>query len=155
MKSNLIHSPTTLAASAPGAQSRVCRIATRLLERLTSWRRPAIDARQVELLAETVAAQPALRQWLLVVASESPRVRRALLARAAQAMRVDVGNLEASQVLEQLADTRLMRAVTEYLLQQAGLQPLGRAKPKRPEARVRLDSLNDRLQCRQQQLISA
>jgi hypothetical protein len=119
MKSNLIHSPTTLAASAPDAQPRVCRIATRLLERLTSWRRPAIDARQVELLAETVAAQPALRQWLLVVASESPRVRRALLARAAQAMRVDVGNLEASQVLEQLADTRLMRAVTEYLLQQA------------------------------------
>ena len=155
MKSNLVTATATPAMLLSDAQPSQAGVLARLVKSLTSWGRPALDPNRVEHLSETIAAQPALRQWLLVIASETPRVRRALLARAAQAMRSDVGNVEASEVLEQLADARLMRAVTEYLLQKTGLQPLTPTKPTGSGARVRLNELADRLQARPQRRLAA
>jgi hypothetical protein len=52
--------------------------------------------------------------------------------------------VEASEVLEQLTDARLMRAVTEYLFQKEGLEPLGATEAGGRGARVRLDALGRR-----------
>jgi hypothetical protein len=157
MNKTLINTSAYSGSRATPSRAECCSagIAARVLEKLTPWRRPAIDPLHVEHLGETIAAQPALRQWLLVIASESPRVRRALLARANQAMRSDIGSPEASEVLQQLADARLLDAVTEYLLFQAELQPVEGAKRTGRGARVRFDTLGHRLKAREQQQLAA
>jgi hypothetical protein len=123
------------------------RFAARVFQPLAILWRPRLDPERVTFVAGVVASQPALRQWLLVIASESARVRRALLARGVQEMRTTLGSPEVAEVMEQLADESLLHAVTVTLFRQSGMEPPTQRTG--PLARVRLAELGERLQQRE------
>src|SRR5687768_10334413 len=79
-----MHSTTSSALNRPAHSGFGFRLAARLLQPLSLLWRPRLDPERVTLIARIVASEPALRQWLLVIAGEEPRVRRALLARGVQ-----------------------------------------------------------------------
>ena len=120
--------------------------ATRFLEWTRQWWNPAPDRELVARVAQTAARHAALRHWLLVIASEPPRLRRALLTRAAEELRTLPADTEAADALEHFADTDLLHAVTETLLRQHGLEPLAPAHRIGRAARVRLAELSSLLQ---------
>lgn len=120
------------------------RLASLLFHPLSLLCRAQPNPERVALVASVVACQPALRQWLIIIASEPARVRRALLARAVQEMRATLGNPEVAEIMEQLADEPLLRAVTESLFRRSGMQPPSQQTG--PVARVRLTELGERLQ---------
>jgi hypothetical protein len=90
------------------------------------------------------AHQPTLRRWLIASASEPPRVRRALLVRAAQELRASALHREAADALEDLTDARLLQAVTKALFLQSGLELPAPVKRTGRIARVRLAELAER-----------
>jgi hypothetical protein len=120
------------------------RLVSLLLHPLSLIRRAQPDPARVAFVTSVVSSEPVLRQWLLIIASEPARVRHALLARATQEMRVTLCSPEVAEVMEQLADEPLLRAVTKSLFRRSGMEPpaqeTGRA------ARVRLTELSERLQ---------
>jgi hypothetical protein len=116
--------------------------------------RAQVDPQQIADLAETVANQPRLRTWLLTIASEAPRVRRALLARGAKELRA-IGHLDAADALEQMSDAAVLHAVTEALLRHSELEPLQPRQRTGRSARTRLGELNRRLEAGSQTACAA
>jgi hypothetical protein len=121
------------------------RLVVQLASPLTRLLRPAPDARRVAVLAEIIAAERSLWTWLLVIASEPPRVRRALLARGAQELRVTLQNPVASDAIAQLADAPLLHAVITVLFRRHSLPPLTAEQRTGRHARVRLAQLGEHL----------
>jgi hypothetical protein len=145
-----MHSIVSSITDRPAHSGFCFRLAARLLQPLSLLWRPRPNPERVAFLAGIVANQPAVRHWLLVIAGEPARVRRALLARGVQEMRVNLCSPEVAEVMEQLADEPLLHAVTESLFRQSGMEPptqrTGRA------ARVRLAELGEHLQQREASL---
>lgn len=136
-----ITAPTANCISSAGLGSRLASLLFQPLSRL--WR-GRLDPERVALVTDVVSSQPALCQWLLIMASEPPRVRRALLGRAVREMRVTLSNPDVAEMMEELGDERLLRAVTESLFLQSGMEPPARQTGR--DARVRLAELGERLQ---------
>ena len=147
----LMHSstaPVTLRASSGGIGARLLSLVQRPLSIL---RRERPDPARIAVVSDVVATQPALRQWLLIIASEPARARHALLARAVQEMRNSLCNPEVADDMEQLADEPLLRAVTETLYRRSGMEPP--TEHSGSAARVRLAELGERLQQRESSFI--
>jgi len=142
-----MHSTASSALNRSAHSGFGLRLAARVFQPLALLWRPRLDPKRVTFVAGIVASQPALRQWLLVIASETARVRRALLARGVQEMRTTLRSPDVADVMEQLADDSLLHAVTETLFRQSGMEPP--AQRTGPIARVRLAELGERLQQRE------
>lgn len=140
---------TDLYAPLATLRSATRRLTACLLQPSTLFRRSSPNAGDVTRLVQTAMRYPFVRQWLLVIASESPRVRRALLARAAHELQSQPGSRHTAAALQQLADPTLLKAVTDTLFRQAGLEPLSRAHSTASRARVRLTELAERLEARE------
>ena len=126
--------------------SLATRMAGWIIQPLSIFRRSMPDRERVQELSDRVMHNSTLREWLLVIAGEAPRVRRALLARAACEFRTGFEDHGTASALEALVDEELLDAVVAELFQRTGLEPLEGSERTGRTARLRLAALGEQLQ---------
>ena len=78
-------------------------------------RAAAPSAQRCAELIALLETQPALRIWVMALDGRSPRTQRALLTRAQQIFRGEFGDHVAGDILDELYDPALLRAVLAEL----------------------------------------